>query len=86
MCLTSPATVLRLDERGGICIVTVISPDEGERECITYVEGLQPGEHVLLAGGAIVERFEDEPGESPSLGSLLIEAFNATHQPGRIRP
>ena len=85
MCLTSPATVIRVDERGGICVVTVRSPDEGERVCITYVEGLLPGECVLVAGGAIVERADSAPEEDFSLASLLIEAFDATHLPGGTR-
>jgi hydrogenase maturation factor len=86
MCLTSPATVIRVAERGGICVVTVLTPDEGERDCLTYVEGLEPGERVLIAGGAIVERFEEERAEDCSLASLLIEAFDATHQPGGTQP
>lgn len=85
MCLTSPATVIRVAERGGICVVTVLTADEGERDCLTYVDGLEPGERVLIAGGAIVERFDDESAAECSLGSLLIEAFDATHQPGGTR-
>jgi len=81
MCLTSPATVLRVSERGGIAVVSVLSADDGERECLTYVEGLMPGDHVLVAGGAIVERLDEDP-EPISLSSLFIEAYDATHTPG----
>ena len=86
MCLTTPATVLRVAERGGICVVTVLSPDEGERDCLTYVKDLQPGERVLVTGGAIVERFDEDAACDLPLASLLIEAFDATHQSGGIRP
>lgn len=81
MCLTSPATVIRVGERGGITVVAVHSADDGERECLTYVEGLVPGDHVLIAGGAIVERLDDDP-EPISLSSLFIEAYDATHTSG----
>lgn len=82
MCLTSPATVVRVGERGGICVVTVTTADEGERECLTYVDGLEPGDRVLVAGGAIVEKSEDLPDEAFSLTAALLEAFDATHDPG----
>jgi len=72
--------VTQVEERGGITVVTVQSPDEGTRQCITYVPELAPGDRVLIAGGAIVERLSaDEPGEPPSFGALLIEAFEASH-------
>jgi len=86
MCLTAPATVVRVEERGGICVVTVRSVDEGVRDCITYVDGLVPGERVLIAGGAIVERVHEVTEAEDSLGALLIEAFDATHAPGGTRP
>ncbi len=82
MCLTSPAVVVRVDERGGITVIRVSSPDEGQRDCITYVDGLAPGDRVLIAGGAIVERFEEEAPGPESFADLLIQAFDATHPGG----
>ncbi len=85
MCLTSPAIVTRVEERGGITVVSVRSEDEGVRECITYVHEVEPGDRVLIAGGAIVERLAaQEPVPPASLGALLIEAFDASHTPGRM--
>ncbi|MGE3074405.1 MAG: hypothetical protein AB7N24_14235 [Dehalococcoidia bacterium] len=82
MCLTTPATVVRTVERGGICVVTVLWPGEGERDCITYVDGVQPGERVRVAGGAIIERVADHVDDQQSLTDLLIEAFDQTHANG----
>jgi hypothetical protein len=79
MCLTSPATVTSVEERGGISIVSVEQADEGQRECITYIDGLKPGDRVLIAGGAIVERLPEHPEPKVSLAGLLIAAFDATH-------
>lgn len=81
MCLTTPATVIRVSERGGITVVAVHSADDGERECLTYVYDLEPGDHVLVAGGAVVERLDEDP-ETTSLAALFIEAYDATHTPG----
>jgi hydrogenase maturation factor len=79
MCLGTAGEVVEVMENAGLVMARVQFPAAPEQLCLSYVEALEPGDRVLVSGGAVVERVtEEEAEERNSLAALLIDALRET--------
>ncbi len=86
MCLSTAGRVASIEERGGILLASVEFEDRPSQLCMSYVAGLMPGDRVLVAGGAVLERIDEEEAlERASFADILLRAFDeveAVHEGG----
>lgn len=63
MCTETAGMVVALRETAGLVTVEVAFPSGLRRSCLAYVDGVELGAHVLVAGGAVVDLITAEEAE-----------------------
>lgn len=77
MCLGTAGTVVKLETRAGLTMARVEFSFAPPQDCLCYIDDLEVGDRVLVAGGAVLERVsEDEAAERDSFGAVLLAAWD----------
>jgi len=75
MCVSTAGRVAEVSEVEGIVTARVVFDGAREQVCLSYIEGVEAGDFVLVAGGAIVERVSaEEAAERGELARALLDA------------
>lgn len=87
MCTSSPGRVSSIREDGGIVVARVSFDLAPDQTCLSYVDGIAPGDFVLVAGGAVVERISGEEAAVLSeLSAAMLEALAEIQDPAGGSP
>lgn len=77
MCLGTAGTVVKLETTAGLTMARVEFSFAPPQDCLCYIDDLEVGDRVLVAGGAVLERVsEDEAAERDSFGAVLLAAWD----------
>ncbi len=77
MCLGTAGTIVRVETTAGLTMARVEFTFAPPQDCLCYIDDLQVGDRVLVAGGAVLERVtEEEACERESFGALLLAAWD----------
>lgn len=76
MCVTTAGRVTEIRSSDGFVTLRVTFESAPEQVCLSYIDGVELGDFVLVTGGAVVERVtEEEAAERAILAEALLDAL-----------